>query len=220
MTENSIASRVAEVRQRIAAAAERAGRRGHEVSVVAVAKTFPAAVVIRALHAGVDAVGENRAQELLAKRAELAEAGTPYDRWHFVGRVQRNKVKKLAPHVEVWHSVDRVAVGEAIAHHAPGARVYVQVNLGGEEQKGGCAPREVPGLLDSLVALGLSAEGLMTVPPLGEDPRPHFARLRDLAGRHGVAGLSMGMSADFETAVEEGATLVRLGTVIFGPRET
>ena len=115
-------------------------------------------------------------------------------------------------------SVDRTELGVEIARHAPGARVLVQVNVAGEEQKGGCPPTELPALVDSLTDLGLTVEGLMTVPPLIGDPRPHFAALRDLANRLGLATLSMGMSGDFEAAIAEGSTLVRIGRAVFGPR--
>jgi hypothetical protein len=208
----AVAARLAEARERIAAASARAGR-SDPVAVVAVTKTFPSGVVSEAVAAGADAIGENRAQELLAKAAEV-EGVT----WHFVGRLQTNKVKALARHVSAWHSVDRTAAGEAIARRRPGALVYVQVDVGREPQKGGCDPSDAPALADRLRALGLRVEGLMTVPPAGEDPRPHFAALRDLAARCDVPGLSMGMSGDFEVAVEEGATVVRLGSVLFGER--
>lgn len=186
------------------------------MTIVAVTKEFPVGVVVSAIEAGLTVIGENRAQELLAKAAELGERQP--DEWHFVGRVQRNKVAKLAPVVAVWHSVDRAEVGEAIARHAPGARVYVQVNIGGEPQKGGCSSEDAAALAERLRQLGLRVEGLMTVPPLGEDPRPHFARLRKLASDARATGLSMGMSDDYTIAVEEGSTMLRLGSALFGPR--
>jgi len=197
----------------MSAAAERVGRAPDEVTIVAVTKGFPAATAAAAVAAGLTLLGENRAQELLAKVDEVHP-----DEWHFVGRLQRNKVARLAPHVAVWHSVDRDELGEAISRHAPGARVYVQVNLAGETQKGGCRPEEAAALAARLAGLGLRVEGLMTVPPIGVDPRPHFARLALLAAEAGTGGLSMGMSDDFETAVEEGATVVRLGSTLFGAR--
>jgi uncharacterized pyridoxal phosphate-containing UPF0001 family protein len=124
----------------------------------------------------------------------------------------------VAPVVSLWESVDRLEIGELVARHAPGARVLVQVQLGNEPQKGGCPPGETAALVDGLRALGLVVEGLMTVPPHHDDPRPHFARLRDLAARLDVQTLSMGMSSDFEAAITEGATLVRVGTAVFGAR--
>lgn len=214
-----IAARVGGVRERIAKAARRAGRDPGDVEVVAVTKGFPPATVDAAVRAGLSSLGENRAQEFLEKVDALGRTGGALPaEWHFVGRIQRNKVKKLAPVVDQWHAVDRLRAAEAIARHAPGARVFVQVNIGREEQKGGCSPGATAALVDAVGDLGLEVRGLMTVPPLGDDPRPHFARLRDLAAEAGVAGLSMGMSGDFEVAVEEGATVVRLGTSLFGAR--
>jgi pyridoxal phosphate enzyme (YggS family) len=214
-----IAARLAEVRQRIADAARRAGRAPEEIELVAVSKEVSADAVIAALAAGQRDFGENRAQELLAK-LDRVDAADVLDRpiWHFIGRLQRNKVKAIAPRVALWHSVDRVELGTEIARHAPGARVLVQVNVAGEARKGGCAPGEVAPLVEALVELGLAVDGLMTVPPLAGDPRPHFAALRDLATRLGVPVLSMGMSGDFEAAIGEGSTLVRVGRAVFGPR--
>jgi PLP dependent protein len=140
--------------------------------------------------------------------------------WHFVGRLQRNKVRKAAPFVGLWHSVDRLSLGVEIARQAPGAAVFAQVNTTDEEQKGGCPPAMLPTLLDGLRDVGLDVRGLMTIGPAGdpEDARPAFRRLREMAGAHGLAELSMGMSSDLEVAVEEGATMVRVGGALFGPR--
>jgi PLP dependent protein len=138
--------------------------------------------------------------------------------WHFIGRLQRNKIKSVADAVTLWQSVDRAEIGAAIARHAPGARVLVQVNVGGEEQKGGCNARDAPEIVDALAQLGLRVEGLMTVPPHLGDPRPHFAALRELAAGLDLRTLSMGMSGDFEAAIGEGATVVRVGTAVFGAR--
>jgi pyridoxal phosphate enzyme (YggS family) len=210
-----VAARVAAVRARIAAAASRSGRDPGSVTLVAASKTVPADRVAEAVAAGVPDVGENRAQELLAKASALAAASP---RWHFVGPLQRNKVRALAPWVTWWQTVDRVEVGTVIARHAPGARVLVEVNLGREPQKAGCAPEATGGVVDALRGLGLVVAGLMTVPPLGDDPRPWFARLRDLAAAATLPELSMGMTDDFEVAVEEGATMVRVGRALFGDR--
>jgi PLP dependent protein len=210
-----VAARVDAVRGRLAAAAARAGRDPASVTLVAATKQVPPDRVAGAVRAGVVDVGENRAQELLAKVPAL-EALHP--RWHFLGPLQRNKVKALAPWVTCWQSVDRVVLGEAIARHAPGARVLVEVNLAGEAQKAGCAPDDATALVDALRGLGLDVGGLMAVPPQGDDPRRWFARLRALAAAAGVPELSMGMTDDFEIAVEEGATLVRVGRALFGER--
>ena len=165
--------------------------------------------------AGVVDVGENRAQELTAKAPALEGTGA---RWHFLGQLQRNKVRTLAPWVVCWQSVDRDQLGAEIARRAPGARVLVEVNLAGEAAKGGCQPSGAPGLVDSLRATGLDVAGLMAVPPADDDPRRWFARLRELGAHLGLAELSMGMSGDFEIAVEEGATMVRVGRALFGAR--
>jgi pyridoxal phosphate enzyme (YggS family) len=213
----SVADNVASVRARIADAAGRAGRDPGEVTLVAAAKTVPVEALAAVLAAGVRDLGENRAQELLVKAPALAEAPVP-PRWHFIGALQRNKVRALAPWIELWQSVDREALGIAIARHAPGDHVLVEVNLGDEATKAGCARDDVARLVDVLRELGLAVDGLMTVPPVGSSPRRWFASLADLAARVGLRDLSMGMSHDFEVAVEEGATIVRVGRALFGPR--
>ena len=214
---SDIASRLADIRERIADAARRAGRDPAEVTLVGASKTVPPERLEHAIDAGLEDLGENRAQELLAKDTALAASGYA-PRWHFLGRLQRNKVAALAPHVALWHSLDRPQLAEAIARRAPGARVLVEVNLGDEPQKGGCAVGDVAALVDGARELGLGVEGLMTVPPRDEDPRVGFAALRELAGRLGLAQLSMGMTADFDIAIEEGATIVRVGRALFGAR--
>jgi pyridoxal phosphate enzyme (YggS family) len=212
-----VAANLAEVRERIAAAADAAGRAPDGVALVAVSKEVDAAAVRAALAAGQRDFGENRAQELEAKSHALA-AASPAPVWHVVGRMQRNKVRHVAAVVSLWQSVDRAELGEEIARHAPGARVLVQVNLGEEPQKGGCRPANTTGLVEQLAGLGLAVEGLMTVPPRHADPRPYFAQLREIAHGLGLATLSMGMSGDYEAAIAEGATLVRVGTAVFGAR--
>jgi len=216
-----VARRLAEVKERIGSAAERVGRDPAAVTLVAVTKTVDLPAIREALEAGQSALGENRAQEMLAKAAALHDLD-PRVRpaWHFVGRVQRNKVKSLAPVVDAWHSIDRFELVEVLARYAPAAVVYVEVNLAAEPQKGGCAPGGAGPLVDECLAAGLCVEGLMTVPPAGAEARPYFARLRELGAELGLDGLSMGMTGDFETAVEEGATVVRVGSAIFGPRRT
>jgi PLP dependent protein len=209
--------RVAAVRDRIAGA----GGDPRAVRLVAVTKGFDAAVVREALAAGLEDIGESYVQDLVGKARELGEGTRDRDlRWHFVGRLQRNKVRKAAPHVWLWHSVDRLALGAEIARWAPGAAVLAQVNASGEASKAGCEPSVTPGLVDGLVDLGLDVRGLMTIAPAGpaEGARPSFRTLRELAERLGLAELSMGMSDDLEVAVQEGATMVRVGRDLFGPR--
>jgi PLP dependent protein len=209
---SGVAARVGEVRERIVAAAARAGRDPGGVTLVAATKTVDRARVQEVVDAGVVDVGENRAQELLAK------TGVDGARWHFLGRLQRNKVRRLAPWVTCWQSVDRAELGVEVARRAPGARVLVEVNLAAEPQKGGCAPGEVARLVDGMRTDGLDIAGLMTVPPLDGDPRPWFAALRGHAEVLGLPELSMGMTDDYEVAVEEGATIVRVGRALFGAR--
>jgi PLP dependent protein len=203
----TVEERVAEVRDRIDAAAARVGRDPAPITLVAATKTVDLERVQQVVDAGVVDVGENRAQELLAKTA-LRGAN-----WHFLGQLQRNKVRQLAPWVTCWQSVDRAELGAEIAKRAPGARVLVEVNVGEEPQKGGCPPAGVPALVDAL-----RVAGLMTVPPHGDEPRRWFARLREQAVALELAELSMGMTDDFEIAVEEGATMVRVGRALFGSR--
>jgi pyridoxal phosphate enzyme (YggS family) len=213
----SVAAQVAAVQARIAAAAGRAGRDPGEVTLVAATKTVAPARVQEVVDAGVLDLGENRAQELLTKTAVTGPPPLAV-RWHFLGQLQRNKVRALAPWVACWQSVDRPELGAEIARRAPGARVLVEVNLGEEPQKGGCVPARVPGLVDDLRAAGLDVAGLMAVPPHADDPRRWFARLREQAATLALAELSMGMTDDFEVAVEEGATIVRVGRALFGAR--
>jgi pyridoxal phosphate enzyme (YggS family) len=212
-----IAVNVAAVRERIARAAGRARRDPDDVTLIGASKTVDVARIAAALDAGLGDIGENRAQELLAKAPELGARAVP-PTWHFVGQLQRNKVASLVPWVAWWHSVDRLLLGEAIARRAPGARVLVEVNLGEEASKGGCVPADAPALVDALRDLELDVAGLMTVVPQHGDPRGWFAALRELGVSLQLTELSMGMSGDFEAAVEEGATMVRVGRAIFGAR--
>jgi len=210
-----VAERLAAVRERIAAA----GRDPDDVVVVAVTKGFGVNAVHAAAAAGVADVGENFAQEM-ARKWEASGGATDGRRWHFLGRVQRNKVRALAPVVDLWQSVDRVAVGEEIARRAPGAQVLVQVRISGGEERNGCEPDEVPGLVESLDGLGLRVRGLMAVGPAGppELARAGFRRVAALADRLGLAERSMGMTDDLGVAVEEGSTMVRVGRGLFGAR--
>jgi len=191
------------------------------VTLVAVSKTQPAEAIREAWAAGQRHFGENYAQEWRAKADALADLDGLT--WHFIGGLQTNKVKYLAPRAAWVHTLDREALARELSRRyaAAGAtaRVLVEVDLGGEAQKSGCAPERVEGLAALARGLpGLEVAGLMCIPPPGDDPRPHFARLRALRDRLGLRELSMGMSADWRVAVEEGATLVRLGTAIFGER--
>jgi pyridoxal phosphate enzyme (YggS family) len=209
---DDVADRLAGVRQRVADAARRAGRSPSAIRIVVVTKGVPPPVMQAALEAGAADLGENRAHELLAKASELATRPT----WHFIGRLQRNKVAALAPLVDLWQSVDRIELGRAIAGRAPGAAVLAEVNVADDPAKAGVAPADAAALVDGLRSEGLAVDGLMTIPAAGRDPRPAFAALASLAERLGLPDVSMGMSDDFETAVEEGATIVRVGRAIFG----
>jgi pyridoxal phosphate enzyme (YggS family) len=212
----TVAERWAEVDDRVEAAAQRSGRDRGAVRVVAATKTVPAEPIRELLAAGCTDLGENRAQELLAKAPDLDD--DPAVTWHFIGPVQRNKVNALAPWVAWWHTVDRPALVTALGARVPGAPVLLEVNLAGEPQKAGCEPGAVARLADSARAAGLDVVGLMAIPPHPGDPRRWFAALADLAANEGLRELSMGMSEDYEAAIEEGATIVRLGRVLFGPR--
>lgn len=209
------------VRERIAEAAERSGRRASDVRLVGVSKTVEAERIRRAVEAGLTALGENRVQEAKGKIAEL---GRPVS-WHLVGHLQTNKAKDAVQLFDVIQSLDRLELARELDRRAAAAGrivdALVEVNLGGEASKTGLAPAGVGGLLDGLAGLGhVRVRGLMTIPPVGDpgETRGWFRALRKLAERHGLAELSMGMSADFEVAVEEGATIVRVGAAIFGPR--
>lgn len=214
--DHTLDDRIAAVRARIAGAAPDPAR----VRLVAVTKGFGADVVRAALAAGLVDLGESYVQELVAKAGEIGHDGDVAPRWHAIGRLQRNKVRKAAPFVSLWHSVDRLSLGAEIARCAPGAAVLVQVNTSGEEVKGGCTPAMAAGLVDGLVDLGLEVQGLMTIAPAGpaEAARPAFHAARELRDRLGLSELSMGMSGDLEVALSEGATLVRVGRGLFGPR--
>jgi pyridoxal phosphate enzyme (YggS family) len=211
---SAVAAQVADLRARIHLHAG-----GRDVRVLAVTKGFGPDAVEAALALGLDAVGENYAQELLAKAEQLAERGVR-PRWHFLGRLQRNKVRHLAPLVVVWESVDRAELVDELARRAPGAAVLIQANLSGEAQKGGAPLDEVAGLVERARRAGLEVRGLMGVAPAGapELARPGFRALVGLADELGLAERSIGMSADLEVAVQEGATEVRVGTALFGPR--
>jgi pyridoxal phosphate enzyme (YggS family) len=211
-----VAVRLAAVRERIAAT----GRAPDDVVVVAVTKGFGSEAVEAAMAAGIADVGENYAQELADKSRADHRGGDR--RWHFLGHVQRNKVRTIAPVVHLWQGVDRMAAGEEIARRAPRARVLVQVRVAGDSAGGrnGCDPTEVPALVERLDGLGLDVRGLMAVGPAGppELARPAFREVSALADRLGLVERSMGMTDDLEVAVEEGSTMVRVGRALFGSR--
>jgi pyridoxal phosphate enzyme (YggS family) len=198
------------------------------VTLVAVSKTQPPEALREAYAAGQRDFGENYAQEWRDKAAALADLADIA--WHFIGALQTNKVKYLvaapgAPRATWVHTVDRLALAEELSKRSARAggttRVLLEVNVAGEASKSGCAPGDLPALADAVRPLpGLELRGLMCIPPAEGDPRPHFARLRALrdALGGGLPDLSMGMSADYEAAIEEGSTLVRVGTAIFGAR--
>jgi len=224
-----IAAGLAEVRARVAAAEKAAGRPAGAVRLLAVSKKMSADDVRAAAAAGQRAFGENYAQELRDKRAELASDATPPE-WHYIGPLQSNKVKYVAGQVALLHTIDSLALLEAVEARGAAQVCLVQVNVAGEAQKRGVAPAELPALLDRFAAAAhVRCAGLMVIPPLTENPedaRPHFAALRalrDLEAARPRANvdlreLSMGMSGDLEIAVAEGATIVRVGTAIFGRR--
>ncbi len=221
-----LAGRVAEIRDRITRY-QGAGGWTHPVTIVAVTKTHGPEAVRAAAAAGLTAVGENRVQEALAKMS--ASQDVPVE-WHLVGSLQRNKVKQVVGRFALVHSVDRLELAEEFARRlAPGSsqRVLIEVNCAGEAAKAGVAPEALPALLDGLAGFsGLAVEGLMTMAPFTDDEqvqRTTFRRLRALRDEAEQRGyrlphLSMGMSGDYAVAVEEGATLVRLGTLLFGER--
>ena len=213
-TATDVVDRLAEVRARI----EAAGREPDDVVVVAVTKGFGVDAVDAANAAGLVDVGENYAQELAGKVDQAR--GDADRRWHFLGGVQRNKVRLIAAAVHLWQGVDRVSAGEEIARRAPGAKVLVQVRITGDDGRNGCEPDDVPELVERLDDLGLDVRGLMAVGPAGppELARPGFRTVSALADRLGLVERSMGMTDDLGVAVEEGSTMVRVGRGLFGAR--
>ena len=216
-----IATNVQAIRARIAAAAGRVGRDPASVVLIAATKQKSAAMVEEALAAGVTDLGENYVQEGLAKRAMVRAPA----RWHLIGHLQRNKGGRVLEAFDLSQTVDSLALGTTIASRARArqmnAPVLVEVNLAGEATKSGVAPDHVSALVEQLRCQdGLSVDGLMAVPPAGspEAARVHFSRLRGLRDQLGLRELSMGMTDDFEVAIEEGATMVRIGRAIFGER--
>jgi PLP dependent protein len=217
-----IAENLRRVRERVDAACRRAGRSPSEVAVVGISKGFPAGAVVAAWQAGLRDIGENRVQEAASKIAEAAAQGAR-PRWHLVGHLQTNKVKTALTLFDIIQSVDSLHLAEAISRAADKpASVLLEVNVAGEGSKYGLRPEDVPPTLKQIRALpNVDVQGLMTVAPMAAEPeqmRPVFRQLREMAQALGLPQLSMGMSDDFEVAVEEGATMVRIGRAIFGPR--
>ena len=213
----AVAARAQAVRDRIA----RAGGDPDRVRLVAVTKGFGPEVARTAITAGFADLGENYAQELVAKVEDLADDEPPVSvRWHFLGRLQTNKVRHLAPHVSLWQSVDRPELIREIAKRAPEASVLIQINLSGEAQKGGCDEADVPTLVGLARDSGLDVAGFMGVAPAGppEQAEPGFTRLVALADAYELPVRSIGMSGDLEVAVACGSTMVRIGRDLFGER--
>ncbi|MFD0985774.1 YggS family pyridoxal phosphate-dependent enzyme [Methyloligella solikamskensis] len=219
----TIAGRLAEVRDDIAAAAKSAGRDPESVKLVAVSKTHPAEAVEEAIAAGQRVFGENRVQEAQSKFPDLKER-YPDIELHIIGPLQSNKVKDAVAIADCIQSVDRAKIAKAIAkemeEQGRTLKLLIQVNTGEEPQKAGIPPAEVAEFVEMCRAeLGLEIAGLMCIPPLDEEPAMHFALLEKLAGQLDLPELSMGMSGDYEKAVQFGATYVRVGTAIFGARD-
>lgn len=215
------ANRLAEVRANIAAAAKRAQRKSADIELIAVSKAHEAAAIRPLIAAGQRHFGENRVQEAAAKWPAL-RAETPDVVLHLIGQLQSNKAEEAVALFDAVHSVDRSSLVQALAKACAKAgkqpQLFVQVNIGDEDQKGGCAVADLPALLAEAAAAGLKIDGLMAIPPADVEPAPYFALLDELAERHGLPLRSMGMSGDYETAVMLGATHVRVGTALFGAR--
>lgn len=215
------ADRLAGVQTAIAEAAKRAQRRAGDICLIAVSKTHEAAAIRPLIAAGQRHFGENRVQEAAAKWPAL-RAETPGITLHLIGQLQSNKAEDAVALFDAIHSVDRpslvAALGKACAKVGRQPQLFVQVNVGDEAQKGGCAIADLPALLDAAKNVGLAIDGLMAIPPADVEPAPYFALLDELAERHGLPLRSMGMSGDYETAVMLGATHVRVGTALFGTR--
>jgi hypothetical protein len=222
------AERQSEVRAAIAKAALLAGRAADAVTLIAVSKTHGREAILPLIEAGQRIFGENRVQEAEAKWTQ-PEGGAPLKEaapgigLHLIGRLQSNKAEEAVRLFDSIHSLDRPslvdALAKAMARTGRRPDCFLQVNIGDEPQKGGCPVRDLPALVEQARTAGLPVAGLMCIPPAGVEPAPYFALLAKLKRRHDVAGLSMGMSADYEIAVMLGATHVRVGTALFGARE-
>ncbi|MCW7753715.1 YggS family pyridoxal phosphate-dependent enzyme [Desulfobotulus sp. H1] len=223
--------RLANILQRMSDCCRRCGRESQPVSLVAVSKTKTESQIREASEAGQQVFGENYVQELVAKSENLKELALS---WHFIGHLQRNKARLVVQHCELIHSIDSLRLADEINRQADRQNkvqgILLQIHMGGEETKNGILPEALPELLQKTASMpNLSVQGLMTIPPPAEHPednRPHFRHLRELMNacnqqailNYPMTTLSMGMSDDFEVAIEEGATLIRIGTAVFGPR--
>ncbi len=224
MVTSPIADALDAIRHRIAAAAASAGRSAQDVTLVAVSKTHPGAAVQDAIDAGQLVFGENRVQEAAGKFPALRPT-TPGLKLHLIGPLQTNKVRDALAVADVIETLDRPRLADAIAAATgpgtPTAQLLIQVNVGAEPQKAGIACDDADGFIrDCQARFGAALQGLMCIPPVEGDPAPHFAWLADRAAKHGLPIVSMGMSGDFEAAIRQGATHVRVGTAIFGHRPT
>jgi hypothetical protein len=221
LSPDEIRSNAAIVEERIAAACARAGRRRDEVTLVAVTKTFPAEAVESAIAAGLQHIGENRVQEARDKRPLVHGSAT----WHLIGHLQSNKAKDAVKLFDIIQTIDSIDLAQKVAKAAEAAGkvqdVLVEINVGDEPQKAGVTPEDVGSVVKQIAEIrSLRLRGLMSIPPIGpvEETRRHFRSLRALRDRLGLEQLSMGMSEDYEAAIEEGSTMVRVGRAIFGPR--
>jgi pyridoxal phosphate enzyme (YggS family) len=219
--EDTPAARLAAVREKLARAAALAGRAADAIELIAVSKTHPADAIMPLIEAGQRSFAENRVQEAQGKWPAL-KAAHPDIRLHLVGQLQSNKADDAVALFDAIHSLDRPSLADALARAIAKAgrtpTLFVQVNIGEEDQKGGCAIADLPALLTHCRALGLTIAGLMCVPPADTEAAPYFALLAKLARENGLPELSMGMSGDYETAAMLGATCVRVGTALFGTR--
>ncbi len=213
--------RLQEVRSRIERAAARAGRRADGITLLAVTKIFPASAIHEAYACGLRDFGENYVQEFEGKVAEVS--GLEGARFHLIGHLQSNKARRAAEIFQVIETLDSAKLARRLDEGGRPLEVMLEVKLSPEQAKSGAAPSEIPALIEAVAGCpNLRLSGLMTMPPWSDDPaasRPYFRRLRDLADRHGLRHLSMGMSHDLEVAIEEGSTEVRVGTALFGARK-
>jgi hypothetical protein len=217
----SLRQNLSAVRQRIARAAERTGRDPAGITLLAVTKVFPATAILQAYELGLREFGENYVQEFEGKAPEVR--GLAGARFHLIGHLQSNKSKKAAELFQVIQTVDSAKLARRLNETGAPLEVMLEVKLSEEDAKSGADPAELPAVIEGVRACAnLRLIGLMTMPPWSDDPeasRPYFRKLRELAEQHGLRGLSMGMSHDLETAIEEGATCVRVGTALFGKRK-